>query len=287
MLPVAFFIIAGMIISVGFLGNVIFKKIGFPDILFLILIGVIFGPVLRLFSPEDLLQVIPIFAALSLMLILFQGGLSMEVHAALLQSIRATVLGFLYVILATIFVSFFGHFVLRLSWIEALILGPMTAGTSSIVIIPLITRLNVTEEVKATLSLESTITDVLNIVLVMIFLQIYLGGSVNLQEAASSLITRFAVGIMLGAIMGMIWIKILEVAKKQEYTYMLTLAALVLCYGGTEFLGGSGSLSSLVFGITLGNYERIRSLLGVKIDFASMSKIVERRLKIFMMKYLF
>lgn len=40
---------------------------------------------------------------------------------------------------------------------------------------------------------------------------------------------------------------------------MLTLAALLLCYAGTEFLGNSSALSALVFGIALGNYERWKS----------------------------
>ncbi|MEM2718813.1 MAG: cation:proton antiporter, partial [Candidatus Bathyarchaeia archaeon] len=162
------FAIAGVIIFVGFLANLIFKKIAFPDILLLILTGIIFGPLLGLFTPEDFLLVTPTFAALALMLILFQGGLGMEIYTVLAQSFRATVLGFLYVIFATLFVSIFGHFILGLSWIEALILGPMTAGTSSVIIIPLVSRLNVSDDVKATLSLESTITDVLNIILVIV-----------------------------------------------------------------------------------------------------------------------
>lgn len=126
---------------------------------------------------------------------------------------------------------------------------------------------------RVTLSLESTVTDVLNIILVIVFLQIYLSGSINLQGILSSLTAKFAVGIMLGAIVGVSWVKILEVIRRQEYTYMLTIAALILCYSGTEFLGGSGPLSSLVFGITLGNYEGMKAL-GVRANASSMPKII-------------
>ncbi|MEM2375308.1 MAG: cation:proton antiporter [Candidatus Bathyarchaeia archaeon] len=268
------FAIAGVIIFVGFLANLIFKKTTFPDILLLILTGIIFGPLLRLFTPEDFLPVTPIFAALALMLILFQGGLGMEIYTVLAQSFRATVLGFLYVIFATLFVSIFGHFILGLSWIEALILGPMTAGTSSATIIPLVSRLSVSDDVKATLSLESTITDVLNIILVIVFLKMFLGSAVNIQETMSSLFARFAVGMMFGAIVGIVWVKVLGVIGKQEYIYMLTLAVLLLCYAGAEFLGGSGALSALVFGIILGNYGRMK-VLGVKVNSKLMPKLIE------------
>ena len=268
------FAIAGVIIFVGFLANLIFKKIAFPDILLLILTGIIFGPLLGLFTPEDFLLVTPTFAALALMLILFQGGLGMEIYTVLAQSFRATVLGFLYVIFATLFVSIFGHFILGLSWIEALILGPMTAGTSSVIIIPLVSKLSVSDDVKATLSLESTITDVLNIILVIVFLKMFLGGAVNIQETISSLFAKFAVGMMFGAIVGIVWVKILDVVGEQEYIYMLTLAVLLLCYAGTEFLGGGGTLSALVFGIILGNYGKME-VLGVKVNSKLMPKLIE------------
>ncbi|OGD46873.1 hypothetical protein A3K79_03860 [Candidatus Bathyarchaeota archaeon RBG_13_46_16b] len=45
---------------------------------------------------------------------------------------------------------------------------------------------------------------------------------------------------------------------------MLTLAVVLLTYAVSEFLGGSGSLSSLLFGITLGNEKEIYQILRMK-----------------------
>ncbi|MBS7611760.1 cation:proton antiporter [Candidatus Bathyarchaeota archaeon] len=246
------FTVAVTIITVGFLANLIFKKTGFSDTLFLILIGLIFGPIVGLFSREDLLLVMPVFTALTLALILFQGGLDVNIYAVLSQGIRSTILASLYVLSATFFTMLFGHFALGLRWIEALMLGPMTTGTSSIVVIPLVSKLNVADEVKAVLSLESTLTDVLNIILVTVFLEIYLIGSFDIRIIFSQLIEKFILGIVFGAIVGIIWIKILEIIRRQEYTYMLTLATLIMCYAGAEYLGGSGALSALAFGAMLG-----------------------------------
>lgn len=268
------FMAAGIIISVGFLANFIFKKTGFPDILFLIFIGIIFGPLLKFFSAADLLSVAPIFSALTLALILFQGGLNLEARTVLSQSFRSATLAFTHVILAVVFVPLLSYFMMGFSWLEGLMLGSMTAGTSSVVIIPLMLRMRVPDEVRATLSLESTITDVLNIILVMMLLDIYFGGFISLQEIMSSLIAEFAVGMFLGAIVGAAWIKILDIIKGQECTYMLTLAALILCYAGTEMLGGSGSLSALVFGIMLGNFTVIKNL-GINISAKSMQTLIE------------
>jgi NhaP-type Na+/H+ or K+/H+ antiporter len=175
---------------------------------------------------------------------------------------------------AIAFVTLFGYFVLKLGWIEALLLAPMTAGTSSVVIIPLVSKLNLNDEVGITLSLESTVTDVLNIVLVITFLQMYVSGLVSAVQVASTIVTRFAVGALLGFVLGLIWIKVLGLTRKQEFTYMLTIAALILCYVASETLGGSGSLSALLFGLVLGNYSEIYNVFSKKtnLDYMPESK---------------
>lgn len=188
----------------------------------------------------------------------------MEVYKVLSQSIRATILAILYVLAAMAFVTLFSYFVLKLEWIEALLLGPMTAGTSSVVIIPLVSKLRINEEVRLTLSLESTITDVLNIVLVVTFLQMYFSGLVSAVQVTSTIATRFAVGALFGFVVGLVWIKVLGIIKKQEFTYMLTIATLILCYVASETLGGSGSLSALLFGLVLGNYSEIYNVFSKK-----------------------
>lgn len=264
------FSIAGAIIAIGFLANLLFKKTGLPDTLFLIVIGIILGPVFLVFPREEMLPITPFLTTLTLMVILFEGGLNMEIFKVISQSFRAAILAILYVLAASAFISLFGHFVLNLGWLEALMLGPLTAGTSSVVIIPLISKLKVNEEVGVTLSLESTITDVFNIVLVITLLQIYLGGSMDIQQTASTIVARFAVGILLGFLIGVAWIKVLGIVKKQEYTYMLTIAALILCYVASELLGGSGALTALLFGLVLGNYKEVYHIFRGKSDLSFM-----------------
>jgi len=48
---------------------------------------------------------------------------------------------------------------------------------------------------------------------------------------------------------------------KSPYSYMLTLAVVLLAYAFSEVLGGSGSLCSLLFGIVLGNEKEIYRIL--------------------------
>ena len=204
----AVFSVAGVIIALGFLANALFKKTGFPDALFLILIGVILGPMLDVFGRSEMLLFTPFLTILTLMMILFEGGLNMRIQSVLSQSFRAATLAILYITASTAFVSMFSHFTLNLGLVEALMLGLMTAGTSSVVVIPLISKLNIDEEVSVTLSIESTITDVLNIILVLALLQMHLSGLMDFGQVGIMVVTRFAVGAFMGFVVGVVWIKL-------------------------------------------------------------------------------
>jgi len=49
----------------GVLGEAFFKKTGIPDILFLMVLGIIIGPVLGIIQPEAVLKIVPYFAAVA------------------------------------------------------------------------------------------------------------------------------------------------------------------------------------------------------------------------------
>ncbi|MGQ9781936.1 MAG: cation:proton antiporter domain-containing protein [Nitrososphaeria archaeon] len=89
------------------------------------------------------------------------------------------------------------------------------------------------------------------------------------QELASN----FAVGIVMGSVIGILLIKILSVTKITEYTYMGTVAVLLFQYVSTEFLSGSGVLSSFVYGLVIGNYEDKAQPLRVRIDSEALANL--------------
>jgi cell volume regulation protein A len=88
------FLVAGLVIVLGFLGEEFFKRTSIPDPILLLLFGLLLGPVLNIFSHEQLISITPYFAALALIVILFDGGLNMDIRQAIKNSPRAIVLGF-------------------------------------------------------------------------------------------------------------------------------------------------------------------------------------------------
>lgn len=258
------FLTGAVILFIGALGEMLFRRTGLPGILFLILLGMLLGPGLSVLSPPALAAITPHLVALALIMILFHGGMKLDVVHALGQSGRATVLSVAYFLLVTTGVALAARFLLGFDWISSLLFGPMIAGTSSVVSTPLAQRLGLRKETAGAVSHESTITDVLNIVVFFALVEVSLSMSVNLAEPLIDLAIRFSIGILLGFGAGVLWLTVLYQMRRQEFTYIATLAVVIVTYFGSEELGGSGVLSVLAMGLVLGNDARIAALLRLR-----------------------
>ena len=71
---------AGVTIFLGVAGEAFFKRTGIPDIAFLMILGVIIGPLLGIIQPDVVVEVVPYFAALALIIIMFDGGLNLDLR---------------------------------------------------------------------------------------------------------------------------------------------------------------------------------------------------------------
>jgi len=272
-------ILNGAIIVIGFLGNYVFERTGFPDMLILITLGMLLGPLTGIVNVESIMGLAPYLAALALVFILFDGGMAMNIYRVFSESPRAAVLaiaGFAFSVFAITLVLMVARPDIPLLY--CVLFGTMFGGSSSIVVISLASKIGLSEKCSTVLSLESTITDIFCIVFSLVIIEIILRGTVNLTAIAQSIASRFSTGIVLGLIFGLIWLTILRKVAIASYAYMLTLAVVLLAYAFTEFLGGSGALCSLLFGIVLGNEKEIYRILKME---RTQSVVVDAGLKRF------
>jgi cell volume regulation protein A len=257
---IAFFV-AAIIIILGFLGEEFFNHTSIPDSILLLLFGVLLGPVFQLFAHEELLAITPYFAALALIIILFDGGLNMDIREAVKNSPRALILAIIGWILNVIVTAAFTKVILGWRLLDGLLLGSIVGGGSSIIVIALIRKLKVTEKIETVLSLESILTDVLCTVGAFTAINILLSGEVSIDAALGSVGIAFGVGILVGLGFGVAWLVILERIKGKPNAYMLTLAMLFLTYVVATNLNGNGALSALFFGLIIGNSRPIAKQL--------------------------
>ncbi len=64
----------GLIIFAAHFFTALFEKTRVPDVLPLIILGILIGPVLGVLSPDDFGYVGPLLSAIALILMLFEGG---------------------------------------------------------------------------------------------------------------------------------------------------------------------------------------------------------------------
>ncbi len=258
------FLVAAVIIILGFLGEEFFKRTSIPDAIFLLLLGVILGPIFQLFAQEELLAITPYFAALALVIILFDAGLNMDIREAVASSPRAAVLAALGWGLNVLATAGLCKLLLGWRWLDGLLLGSIVGGSSAIIVVALIKKLKVGEKIETTLSIESVLTDVFCTIGAFTVINILLSGEVSISSALGSVGVAFGVGSLVGLGFGITWLIILEKLKGKPNAYMLTLAMLLLTYVVASNLGGNGALSALFFGLIIGNSRPIAKLCKFK-----------------------
>jgi cell volume regulation protein A len=278
-LTITALIALGAILFLGFIGNYIFNKTQIPSIIWLLLFGLFVGVIFNMQEiNENLLsQVSSLFGAIAIIIILFDGGINTDLHQlfrgaprGLLLTITGFCLSLIITMLIVIVLSSFNIIPIPLdqSVIVGLILGAIVAGTSSPIVIPLASRLkNLQDKTKTVLSIESILTDPLCIVVVLAAVFMITTPNANIGDGIKNLVSTFAVGGVVGALLGLVWLPIMHKIRREQFSYIVTLAVVFLIYALTNsWWGGAGALSCLTFGLVLGNGKKILKMLNYSKD---------------------
>lgn len=233
-----------------------FRKTNIPDVLVLMLLGILLGPLLGIVTPQDFGKVGSLIATIALVVILFEGGTSLNLNV-LGKSLKTTgVLALWCFLLTALIVTTFGFYLLDLSLLPAALLGVTLGGTSSAVVIPMVNALCLSEKPTTVLVLESSLTDVLCIVGVFALLQIHTQGSIEPGRLAGGVLAALIFAAIFGVLGGIGWLLVLGKVRDFPNTISSTLAYVFIVYGVTEQLGFSGAIAALAMGITFTNFEK-------------------------------
>lgn len=256
---------AGVVIFLGVAGEAFFKKTGIPDVAFLMIFGVIIGPVLGIIQPEAVIQVVPYFAALALIIIMFDGGLNLDIKHIVKTAHFSVTLAILGFILSVVIISLATHFALGWLWLESILLGSIVGGSSSAIVFGLVRNIKISEEIKSMLSFESALTDILAMIAAFILFEAVLIGHFDLQTLQETLGRAIIVGLVLGFGVGIPWMYVSTKLGNAQHAYMLTLGILFVLFFLANSFGESGALTALVFGLMLGNKKHLSRILKFKL----------------------
>ena len=149
----------------------------------------------------------------------------------------------------------------------------MISTTGQVVIIPLAKKIGIQSQSATLLSIESVIGSIICIVFFFAFLTTKLNGTFDSITILTSISTEFAVGIAIGIIMALPWLRALSALEKNELAYIATLGYVIACYAVSETLMGSGALAVLAFGVILGNDKRVLRTLRMRRSSSSFSEV--------------
>jgi potassium/hydrogen antiporter len=257
--------IALTVVAVGFLVFLahvfaeIFSRKRIPDVLLLIVIGLIIGPLLNVVNIDHFGMIGPVFTTITLVTILFEGGTELRFEA-LRNSLRGTTLLTNLNFAATmIIVGLMGWLIFDVAPLIAFMMGAIVGGTSSAVVIPLVRQLNMSDKSRTVLILESAFSDVFCIVFALAFIEAIELGSINIGNMVGQIFASFILATIMGLFGAFFWSVVLHRIRNIKNSIFTTPAFVFIIYGISEMMGYSGAIAALAFGIGLANIDYLQS----------------------------
>ncbi|MFQ5662238.1 MAG: cation:proton antiporter [Terriglobia bacterium] len=253
----AFFALLGGLLVLAFVANRLFDRTRVPDVVVLMAAGVVLGPLLGWVDAAQFKQITHAFGTLAIILILFEGGLELNLR----DTLRHSPGGLLFAVLA--YALSVGLIALVVWWgmdttVEtALLVGAVLGCTSITIILPVMQQMGVREPVKVTLLLEASIGEVFAVLAVGILLEQAARGGMGVGAILNEFFSEIAVALLLGGGAGMLWSRLLSRLSKQPFWQVLTFSVVLLLYAGTEATQASGLIAVFGFGLTLANFSTL------------------------------
>ena len=254
----------------GISAQVFAEYLKVPSIVFLLLFGVLLGPDgLSLLHPNELGVGLEVLVALAVAIILFEGGLNLELSdlGKVSGSLRNLVtVGTLITLVGG---GMAAHWLAEFPWQIAFLYASLVVVTGPTVIGPLLKQVSVDRRVATLLEGEGVLIDPVGAILAVVVLDTILNSMANPVEIVSGLLLRLGIGGAIGAASGWLLGFILKRTDSvsEELKNLIVLAGVWGIFGLAQNIRSeSGLMATVVAGIVLraGSIPEERMLLRFK-----------------------
>lgn len=251
--PLLVTIVATIVLGVS--AQVLAERTGLPSIIYLLSMGVVFGPdLLDVVRPELLGRGLFAITALSVAIILFEGGLTLDV-----RNVRHVSRSVLNLITIGALVTWAGatlsaRLILDVSWIVAILFGSLVIVTGPTVIGPLLRIVRVKREVRTILKWEGILIDPVGAIIAVLVLGFVVVEGTTLGGTIASFLGRIIFGAGIGLAGGFLMTRLMKLRLSESISTLLIFAVVFLMFGTAELLiQESGIMSVTIAGIVMGN----------------------------------
>ncbi len=239
-------------------------RFGIPTLLMFLLVGMLFGTDglgLQFDSPK----VAQFIGMVALSIILFTGGFETKLGDIKPVVAQGIVLSTAGVLLTTVITGFFIYFIseknftnLSMSLMASMLLAATMSSTDSASVFSILRsqHINLKENLRPMIELESGSNDPMAYMLTIILIQIIgSGADLDAVEVVKSLLVQFLVGAFLGFVIGKLAVKqINKINLPNSSLYpILLLSVVFITFTITDMLNGNGYLAVYIAGMVTGN----------------------------------
>ncbi|MEM9266763.1 MAG: cation:proton antiporter [Cyanobacteria bacterium P01_F01_bin.13] len=239
----------------GITAQVVAEYLRLPSIIFLLSLGVGLGPdVLGVIDPKVLGTGLEVIVSLCVALILFEGGLNLELRelGQVSGSLRnlITIGTFITLLGGGMAAHWFGEF----PWALAFLYGSLVVVTGPTVITPLLRQVQVEKKVATILEGEGVLIDPVGAILAVVVLDILLNGDTDVGFIVGGLAQRLSIGAVIGGLGGALLGQFLKRAAflSEELRNLVVLASVWGLFGLAQYVRSeSGLMATVTAGLVL------------------------------------
>ena len=262
-----------LIILLGLVSAMILEKIKLPNIIGMLIVGIMLGPSMFNMLDESLLSISGDIKEIALIIILLKAGLSLDLTDLKKVGRPAVLLCFLPATFEILGFIIFGPKLLGLTLLESAILGAVMGAVSPAVIVPRMTFLLENGYGKKGLPqmviAGSSADDVYVIVIFTALLALAKGSKISIMSFLNIPIS-IILGILMGVLVGFIMVYLFKNYKlRNTYKVIILLSICFLFVSIEKSLEGklaiSGFLAIMAMGVTIFNkYPSLSKIFQVK-----------------------
>jgi NhaP-type Na+/H+ or K+/H+ antiporter len=233
-------------------------RLKMPAIVLLAAVGLIMGPGLDLIHPsQDFGEFLRPVVSLCVAIILFEGGLSLQLKELKEAATGVRRLVYLGVPLAWSFSSLCAHYIGGLEWAVSLVFGAIMVVTGPTVIMPMLRQAALNRRTASYLKWEGIINDPIGALLAVLVFQFFIfqGEGSGWQDVIHSIGLAIVAGLVFGGVGGWLIGKAFREGMVPEYLKSPVMLGLVLVvYAASDLIQKeAGLLAVTIMGIVVGN----------------------------------
>jgi cell volume regulation protein A len=252
-------LVAGVLLLLAALASKASTRLGVPALLLFLLLGMLAGSEGIGGIAFDDARLAQLLGTIALSFILFAGGLETPwtaVRPVLWSGLALSTVG---VLVTTALVGGFVLTALGYSWGESLLVGAIVSSTDAAAVFSVMRsqRHPLQRRLFRVLQLEAGTNDPMAIFLTIGLTQLVVDPATTIDSLALLFVRQMALGALGGLSLGLgvRWLIDRLRFEAAGLLPVLTIAAVLVIYGATASLGGSGFLAVFIAGLALGNRD--------------------------------